>query len=293
MYGTLDEQNHNASDIQAMEKAWDEATETDLLEALEEALGCTKCQITITEAIMKGDINDGVYNSSHYPPFFVNKRTRDDNISPLDTETKHTDPTWWRRISVSQRERYYVLVENNLNRALEETKNADPEAAVLFAHYQVDYHIRQHHLARRGVLNLCRDSNDLHELRSWQWDMAAIDRLISGKEIEVTDEDEGWLPAERMWGWPTDQNLEKTHQVILWKRSWPTRRKKLKAVRAKWAVIIEERRKQREMLLLKQGATVTLRLYCRGELWDVRKLQREVETGTSIRMGRTTQSLGF
>lgn len=31
MYGTSGEQNHNTSDIQAMEKAWDEATETDLV----------------------------------------------------------------------------------------------------------------------------------------------------------------------------------------------------------------------------------------------------------------------
>lgn len=293
MYGIWGDRTNNAIEAQAMEKAWDEATEIDLLEALEEALSCTKCQITTTEAIMKSDISRGVYVSSQYPPFFVNTRTRDENISPLDNETQHQDPTWWRRISMSQRERYYLLVETNLNKALDETKNADPEAAVLFAHYQIDYHIRQHYLSRRGVLTLCRDANDLQELRSWQWEMAAIDRLTSGKDIETTDEAEGWLPAEQKWGWPNDSNLEKTHQVLLWKRAWRARRKRLREVRAKWAIIMEERRKQREMLLLKQGATVTVRLYCRGELWDVRKLQREVEAGTGMRMDRTTQSLGF
>ncbi|KAJ5089101.1 hypothetical protein N7532_007785 [Penicillium argentinense] len=282
--------------IKAQEKAWEEASESDMLEVLEEALICTKCQITVTEAIMKLDVDNGAYIDAHYPPFFANTRTRDDNISPLhadSSKTKYEDPSWWRKISFSQRERYYAMVEENLNRSLNENKDIDPEVAVLFAHYQVDYHIRQHYLARRGVLSLCRNASDLQDLRTWQWDMAAIDRINMGKDIDVSDPDEGWLPEERQWGWPGDRNLEKAHQVPMWKRNSPVRRKRLRAVRAKWAIIMEERRKQREELLKKTGTTVTVRLYLSGDLMTVRELPRVVEVESGMRLGKKMKSSTF
>lgn len=51
----------------------------------------------------------------------------------------------------------------------------DPERNRLLACYRVDYHIHLHYLVRRGMLNLCRDSNDMHSLREWQWNMSLLD----------------------------------------------------------------------------------------------------------------------
>lgn len=233
------------------------------------------------------DIDRGVYIAAHYPPYFHSNHANDERISPFDTSAKPQDPSYWKHISLSQRQRYYALVEQSLNQALDETKDLEPEVALLFAHYQADYHVRQHQLARRGVLTLCRDSDDLQQLRKWQWRMSDIDSLQSStlEEIEPL--------RSRQWGWPNDKNLEMVHQHLMWKRSSRARLKRVREVRAQWAVIMEERRRQREMLLLKQGATLTVRLFCRGELWDIRELQT-VHTIPSPRMpaGRITRSMG-
>jgi hypothetical protein len=239
------------------------------------------------------DINNGNYNVKHYPPFFESNVISDESLSPFDTTAQCEDQTYWRYISLPQRQRYYEIVEQNLNRMLDQTKDIDPEIALTFSHYQLDYHIRQHYLARRGVLTLCRDNNDLQQLRRWQWKISDIDSATSLNPAEIE------LPGARQWGWPNDQNLEMTHHQIMWKRSSRARLKRLREVRARWAVIMEERRKQRELLLLKQGATLTVRLYCRGELWDVRTLNNltypvpTMLTIPGVRVGRVTRSMGL
>lgn len=235
------------------------------------------------------DIKNGNYNVKHYPPFFQSNLTNDESISPFDTTAQSEDPTYWKGISLPQRQRYYELVEQNLNKVLDETKEINPDVAVLFAHYQVDYHVRQHCLARRGVLTLCRDNSDLQQLRRWQWKMSDIDSVCSPKTAETEP------TGARQLGWPSDKNLEMTHQHIMWKRSSRARLTRVKEVRARWAIIMEERRKQRELLWLKQGATLTVRLYCRGELWDIRTLENIVHQPTvpSARVGRVTRSMGL
>jgi len=236
------------------------------------------------------DIDNGNYNVKQYPPFFQSNIRSDESISPLDTTAPSQDPTYWNNMSLSQRQRYYEVVEQNLDKALDETKKIDPEVAVLFAHYQVDYHVRQHYLAGRGVLTLCRDNSDLQQLRKWQWKMSDIDSTCSSEPAKTE-------PAgARQWSWPSDQNLELTYQHVMWKRLSRARLKRVREVRARWAIIMEERRKQRELLLLKQGATLTVKLYCRGELWDIRTLQNivsPVPTVPSVRVGRATRSMGL
>ncbi|KAJ5134877.1 hypothetical protein N7448_000100 [Penicillium atrosanguineum] len=280
-------------DTRAQEKASKEAREKELFEALDEALGCEKCQIAVAKDIMAIDINNGNYNVKHYPPFFQSNVINDEGISPFDTSEECNDQTYWKHISQLQRQRYYEIVEQNLNKVLDQTKEMDPETALLFAHYQLDYHIRQHYLARRGVLALCRDTADLQQLRRWQWKMSDIDSAILSKPAEIE------LTGARQWGWPSDQNLEMTHQHIMWKRLSRARLKRVREVRARWAIIMEERRKQRELLLLKQGATLTVRLYCRGELWDIRTLKNFVypvpitPIVPNVRVGRVTRSMGL
>lgn len=237
------------------------------------------------------DIDNGNYNVKRYPPFFQSNVINDESISPFDTTTQSENPTYWNHTSLSQRQRYYKLVEQNLNKVLDETKEIDQEVAVLFSHYQVDYHVRQHYLARRGVMTLCRDNSDLQQLRRWQWKMSDIDSISSAKPAEIE-------PAgARQWSWPSDKNLEMTYQHIMWKRSSQARLKRVREVRAQWAIIMEERRKQREVLLLKQGATtLTVRVYCRGELWDIRTLKNTVHPVSTVpilRVGRVTRSMGL
>ncbi|GLI75196.1 hypothetical protein PoHVEF18_003449 [Penicillium ochrochloron] len=259
----------------------------ELLQGLEEALHCTTCQIAVTQASMADDIHKGAYITSHYPPFFLNNNTRDDNISPLNTTEPTGEPSFWKHISVSQRERYYELVEQALNHILDQTKGIDPEVAILFAHYQIDFHIRQHYLSHRGVLTFCRNADDMQQLRHWQWKMHDIDHR---RPINL---DNVWPHGCKHTAWPDDKNLEMMHQTLMWKRAWPARRKRVAEVRARWAIIMEERRKQRELLLLKKRATITVRLYCRGELMDVRELKRTTHSEPTLRLGRFLQSSGF
>lgn len=238
---------------------------------------------------MAVDIERGVYIASHYPPYFQTNLTAEENVSPFDTPIQSQDPSYWKRVSSDQRQRYYLLVEQTLNQSLDGDKTIGPETAILFAHYQVDYHIRQHYLARRGVLTLCRDGKDLQQLRQWQWSMSDIDSFQSPSEVVDIE-----TTTTREWGWPNDTNLEMMHQQLMWKLSSRKRMKRLREVRARWAVIMEERRRQRELLRLKQGATLTVKLYCRGELWDVRELMSSVApVAQTVRVGRVTRSMGL
>ncbi|KAJ5637134.1 hypothetical protein N7490_007013 [Penicillium lividum] len=231
---------------------------------------------------MNTDIEQGKYITANYPPFFPNTNTRDENISPFDTTTPNKNLSHWKVISEPQRQRYYHIVEHGLDALKSEA--TDPNLAILFAHYQVDYHIRQHYLACRGVLTLCRDATDMQSLRKWQWRMNRIDT--------IPDESQARPKGPRPLGWPNDENLEMAHQVQLWKKSWRARQKHLEEVRARWAVIMEERRRQRELLLAKQASTFTVRLYFWGELCELRELERKMYPET-VRLGRSTQSLGF
>ncbi|KAJ5381894.1 uncharacterized protein N7496_004322 [Penicillium cataractarum] len=272
--------------MQNTEAQEERKADMELLQGLEEALHCTTCQIAVTQASMADDIQKCSYITSHYPPFFLNNNSRDDNISPTNTHFPSEDPSFWKHISVTQRERYYELVEQALNHMLDETKDINPEVAVLFAHYQIDFHIRQHYLALRGVLTFCRNADDMQQLRHWQWKMHDMDNM------KPVHPDHVWPLSCKHVGWPEDKNLEMMHQTLMWKRAWPARRKRVAEVRARWAIIMEERRKQREMLLRKQKATITVRVYCRGELMDVRELKRITHSEPTLRLGRLLQSSG-
>ena len=233
------------------------------------------------------DIDNGVYNASSYPPFFSNTTKRDENISPFDTSAPNNDLTHWKVISAPQRDRYYDLIETSLKTNLDTNKSTDPEVAILFAHYRIDYHIQQHYLTKRGVLSLCRDASDMHALRKWQWRISEIDAVMG------TDETRPWPLGCRKLGWVNDENLVMVHATLLWKRSWRARQKHLEEVRVRWAAIMAERKRQRELLLAKQAAeTFTVRVYCKGELCDVRELKRMAYSEPGFRAKRATQSFG-
>lgn len=99
---------------------------------------------------MNADIAKGSYITSQYPPFFASKIALDDYISPSDTDIvthEYDNTTFWEYITPAQQQRYYDKIDTILKKAEAESGKPIDEATVLFAHYQVDFHIRQHYLA--------------------------------------------------------------------------------------------------------------------------------------------------
>ncbi|KAJ5272498.1 hypothetical protein N7478_007623 [Penicillium angulare] len=282
---------------------------------------------------MRIDIDNGKYIATRYPPYFSNPHKRDENISPLDNSPSPPELSFWNIITIPQRQRYYDQVEATLNNILNEQSQAstftktltstststststtlspDAELSVLLAHYKVDYHIHQHYLSYRVPITLCRDAHDLHSLRKWNWKMAEIDAVIHseskpepGSEPNSSNSNtREWPVGCRKLGWPDDETLKMVHQTLLWKRAWRGRQKKLEEVRARWVVIMEERRRERELLFARQAellvkeasasaSTFTVKVYCRGELRDVRELKRMAYSEPGLRVKRAAQSFG-
>lgn len=262
-------------------------SETLQLEALEEALNCTKCTVDNIESALTADINSGAYNISEYPPYFPNNSKTDaEKISPLDTESTCRESSIWKIISPPQRQRYYELVEQYLNHELDNPVPVDADVAVMRAHYSVDAHIQRHYLDRRSMLQLCRDEEDLEDFREWRWIMV---ENCSIHYPDITPYPVGDSRVE----WPNDGNGAVAHQERTWKQDGRAREVCVEKARAKWASIMAERRKERDSLLAKSRDVVTIRLYCGGELQNVRRLKMYPEAMLGLRMGRPTQSSGF
>ncbi|KAJ5941293.1 hypothetical protein N7516_001461 [Penicillium verrucosum] len=206
--------------------------------ALQDALECTECRdIHIIPYMLNSDIAAGSYITSEYPPFFASKSTpHDESISPLDTDTvvhQNTNATFWDDITPAQQQCYYDKIDTILKKAEAESGKPIDEATVLFAHYQVDFHIRQHYLAPRSILNMCRSKDDIKALNSWQWKCAV--------------EDETALAEFPDWGvgWVQEPSNSIGHQIAAWRMGERRREEHLAEVRARWAEIMTERQEQR------------------------------------------------
>lgn len=206
--------------------------------ALQDALECTECgDLHIIPYMLNADIAAGSYITSEYPPFFSSKSTSDnDSISPFDTDIvvhQNNNATFWDDITPAQKQRYYDKIDIILKKAEAESGKPIDEATVLFAHYQVDFHIRQHYLAPRSILNLCRSKDDIRALNHWQWKCAA--------------EDETALAEFPDWGvgWRHEPSNSIGQQIAAWRMGERKREKHLAEVKARWAEIMDERQEQR------------------------------------------------
>lgn len=205
--------------------------------ALQDALECTQCRdLHIIPYMMNVDIAAGSYITSQYPPFFAGKSVPDDSISPFDTDIvahQNKNATFWEDITPSQQHHYYDKIDTILKKAETESGKPADEATVLFAHYQVDFHIRQHYLAPRSILNLCRSKDDIRALTHWQWKTAVSDETA--------------FAEFRDWGvgWVHEPSNSIGHQIAAWRVGEERREKHLAEVKARWAEIKDERQKQR------------------------------------------------
>ncbi|KAI2773130.1 hypothetical protein DTO012A8_2339 [Penicillium roqueforti] len=159
---------------------------------------------------------------------------------------QNNDETFWEDITPTQQQRYYDKIDTILKKAEAESGKPIDEATVLFAHYQVDFHIRQHYLAPRSILNLCRSKDDIRALTHWQWKSA-----VSDKTAFAGCPDWGV-------GWVHEPSNSIGQQIAAWRMGERRREKHLAEVQARWAEIRDERQKQRTRTIniLFQGAHV-------------------------------------
>ncbi|KAJ5775364.1 uncharacterized protein N7511_000375 [Penicillium nucicola] len=237
------------------------------LAALQEALDCPGCEyadnvshsmMLIDEKVLK------TYHTSSYPYHFINKVTRSEDIRvcPLSTEPPSEEiPTFWDDISLSLRQRYYKKLEliigryNKKGAKLNEKKigHLDEDEVVRLAHYQMDYHIQQHYLRHRSCLTLCRDEDDLRQMQSFQWSIAAangeLKQEMKAKGLKWRD------------GWVNDYNHGFEQQTEFWEERGLEREKQVATARARWAYIQKLRGMQRRRKINTDADIQTFRFY--------------------------------
>ncbi|CAG8119177.1 unnamed protein product [Penicillium salamii] len=216
---------------------------------LQEALYCTQCKnICTTVYQMRTDIEEGVYVATQYPPYFADKAAPIEEISPFDTTPDQSrNQTFWSNITPSQQRRYFQMVDAIIRKTEIETGQVAGELMVLYAHYQMDTHIRRHAMRTQSVLNICRDKEDVIGLRHWQWEVYMPDAMeITETEPIKTMESPEHLEHEWGVGWVTDPTNSLDQQYEVWKAGESEREQCVKEVRSRWDQILEERREQRE-----------------------------------------------
>ncbi|KAJ5318981.1 uncharacterized protein N7506_011685 [Penicillium brevicompactum] len=207
--------------------------------ALQEALQCKTCKMGASPYKMASDIKEGIYITSRYPPYFANKLESIEEISPLDASSRQPrNLSFWSDITYSQQRQYFEAVDAIIQKAEAANGKAASEAIVVYAHYQVDSHIRQHYMGTQSVFNMCRDKQDIADLHEWQWEVAAVDEPAATSNPD--------------WGvdWASDPTNSLYEQYDGWKAREAQREDHLAIVRSQWARIQLEREEQRKKTLV-------------------------------------------
>lgn len=255
----------------------------------------------------------------------------DEEISPLDQPTPKPTPKYASQITPAQQWAYQSRASDlfeisarprkapRLARMVQETNfnfnnftpnndnndnSADEQAQddedLRFAYYQVDYHIHLHDRARCNMLTLCRDIDDVRQLRGWEAEMEVLSmgmdlRMDMGLDLGVDTEKPGRCTYDNdgeddsnphvherketreMWRRSKEDELFRVHQMGLWRRRWRMRQKRVEGVRREWVVLLAKRRRQRkEMLREMQRRRANVRFYGSKAGGD-RVLLREVQ----------------
>ncbi|KAF9891249.1 hypothetical protein FE257_004813 [Aspergillus nanangensis] len=251
-----------------------DSMDQELSESLHEALACKTCALTdLTKMLYCKHRKAGVYNPLHDPPFKTHSPcshqiltggnldgSNDDNdgVPPKTTQSgpgSIAQPHGYRDIMTREQRKTYFL-------QIKQYRDRDVNRDVLLARYRVDYHIHLHWMARRGMLALCRNTDDVHDFRQWKWKLAnggvqgggsncgpesssaqgrAMPRGSRARRSNIATS----TRRMRRWGWPDDSELFMLYQTTLWRHGWMARRERLVEVNANWARIVKERLRQR------------------------------------------------
>lgn len=152
---------------------------------------------------METDVRHGIYRCSEDPPFLLNQPY--DDVAPDEMPEEVSEPGYLQLATIAQQEQYLQLVEHHIerNRAKKvfsgiEMK-ADQGYESRFAFYCVDFHIHQHYVHRRSVLNYCRTNEEMEDIRYWKYKLALwtahhnSQLSVQTKEMHVDLEDENEL----------------------------------------------------------------------------------------------------
>ena len=188
----------------------------------------------------------------------------DDDVSPLDTTPNpHPRATYASLTTSAQRQQYQTRVLEALSdligplgctnddwdesyspppppQTLSDVQGVVDEDDIRFACYRVDYHIHLHERARSSTLSMCRDIDDVWQLRGWQTEVRQLDREVLGMDPPDDKKEE------------EEDGLLAVHQLAVWRRAWRARERRVHEVRKTWDGIVAERRRQRAKFLHKR-----------------------------------------
>lgn len=123
----------------------------------------------------------------------------EEDVSPLDQPVlRRQSAGYMALVTSSQIERYADQVHRCLKN-LSSRRNSDTDATVRnhpdkmdlddgreyseadfeLAIYCINFHIHQHYLARRGVLNFCRTNEEVEDFKEWSLEIRRVDRKLA------------------------------------------------------------------------------------------------------------------
>lgn len=123
---------------------------------------------------MESDVLHGIYRCSEDPPFLLSQPCEEDDVAPDEMPEQVSEPGYLHLATTAQQEQYLQLVEKFIARNRERKvfrnmrEEIDQGYESKFAFYCVDYHIHQHFIHRRSILNYCRTNEEMDELQSWK-----------------------------------------------------------------------------------------------------------------------------
>lgn len=150
--------------------------------------------------VMESDILHGIYRCSEDPPFFLNQPSDEDDVAPDEMPKEVSEPGYLHLATTAQQEQYLQLVEHFIARNRERkvfrnmTEEIDQGYESKFAFYCVDYHVHQHFIHRRSILNYCRTNEEMDEVQEWKKKLASWtaqnNAQLANQSKEMQDESE-------------------------------------------------------------------------------------------------------
>lgn len=156
---------------------------------------------------MLSDIRHGVYRSAEDPPFLLNQ-PHDDDVAPDEMPEIVDEPGHLHLATTAQQQQYLQIVDRfvarnrkrKVFRALEDAGQPFDESK--FGYYCVDFHIHQHFIRRRSILNICRTDEEMDDVRFFKQRLAVWhaqkDSQLANTPAEPHDESYFYMTSASM-----------------------------------------------------------------------------------------------